>query len=129
LIECKCGCGAVIKARSRYGKFVQYKKGHMHMGKRGEISTGWKKGRTISSEGYVYVYVPEHPRTSKKFPYVREHIVVMEKHLGRNLTYDDIVHHINGKKDDNRIENLELTTRSIHASKHRSKSYSCCKRP
>jgi len=63
-------------------------------------------GRYKRPNGYIMVFQKGHPRASKN--YVFEHIVVMEKHLGRYLTLDENVHHKNGVKDDNSIKNLEL---------------------
>jgi HNH endonuclease len=55
-------------------------------------------------------WVPGHPRAGKG-AYVFEHILVMEQLLGRYLLPDETVHHLNGVRDDNRPENLELRTR------------------
>lgn len=57
----------------------------------------------------------EHPRRDKN-NYIQEHILVMEQKIGRYLDYKrEEVHHINGNRVDNRIENLKLMSKSEHA--------------
>jgi hypothetical protein len=66
---------------------------------------------------YRFIKVPHHPY-KRKDGTLLEHRYIMEQHIGRYLTKDDIVHHINGIVDDNRIENLQLLSRGEHTSLH-----------
>lgn len=56
---------------------------------------------------------------------VAEHRDMMERHLGRQLHVDDVVHHKDGNKTNNVIENLEVLPRALHTSLHRPKRKPC----
>lgn len=106
---CECGCGELAGA---YERFVR---GHSHRGKpRPDLGDG----RYINRFGYVLVRNPDHPEARKYGGYVLEHRLVMERTLGRPLTTDEGVHHMNHVKDDNRPENLMLVNRVEHGQKH-----------
>ena len=75
---------------------------------------GHKKKRC---DGYIAIYCPNHKKANKE-GYVMEHDLIMESHIGRSLTGDEVVHHKNKIRDDNRIENLQLMTKSDHARLH-----------
>jgi hypothetical protein len=80
---------------------------------KGHRSTAWSGGRIKDKYGYIQIWMPQHPN-AKLAGYVHEHRLRMSEYLGRPLTEQESVHHKNGIKDDNRIENLELMTKRVH---------------
>lgn len=80
-------------------------------GKRGAArGAAYKGGRFSSAYGYTKVLTQD--------GYAFERRLAMEKKLGRSLRRDEVVHHINGDKSDNRPENLEPLSRSEHTRHH-----------
>lgn len=72
------------------------------------------KPAVLDHYGYVRIYEPEHPRSTKA-GWVHEHRLVVERILGRQLSPDEHVHHLNGTKDDNRPENLQVLSHGEHS--------------
>ncbi len=118
--------GHVPWSKNKKGICFNSGRTHFKKGQTGKKCINWKGGKKIS-RGYVSLYSPEHPFCTNQ-GYIRRSRLVMEKHLGRYLTPEEIVHHkgikypIGSIKNiqDDRIENLKLfQNRSIHTKFHR----------
>lgn len=93
-----------------------WNKGMVWQEMRGVNNPNWKGGKKLSN-GYVFVYCPKHPYSSKN--YYPLHRLVCELALRRYLSKSEEPHHINGIKSDNRPENLYLfPNKSEHIKYH-----------
>lgn len=102
------------KGNPMFGK-DSWNKGKKRPEIQGENHPNWKGGYSINPNGYK-VYESEKYTKGNK---LAEHRIVMEKYLGRKLKSEEIVHHKNHNKLDNRIENLEIVDRATHMNIHR----------
>jgi len=109
---CECGCGLRTKlakvndprkgrVKGRPNRFI-----HGHSG-RGKNHGAWKGGVIIDGLGYRMVKRRGHPRANAQ-GYVREHLLIVERALGKPVPRSAVVHHINGTEGDNRPCNLVL---------------------
>src|ERR1035437_7181431 len=78
--------------------------------KAGPDQPNWKTGSYINHKGYRVLSI------SGK--YILEHVYIMEKHLNRKLLKHEIVHHKDGNRLNNTLDNLEVMTRSAHSKLH-----------
>lgn len=104
--KCRCDCGVVCtkegaKLMAAAVRSCGCLLPDVAMQRRGSSHHNWSGGRVVSAGGYVYVL-------TRSGRYEFEHRLVMEQSLGRSLLSSETVHHVNGKRNDNRIENLEL---------------------
>jgi len=76
-------------------------------------SPNWSKGSGITSDGYVWIYVTDRERNQYKL-----HRYLMEAKIGRRLKQNEVVHHKDGNKLNNSLENLQLMTRAEHNQLH-----------
>lgn len=118
--QCRCDCGTIKTIRSRDLVANTTKRcgcllsemARQKMRRTGADSAAWKGGRHITPHGYVClarrIALKLYPHCNASSKGINEHIAVMSQHLGRPLQDGETIHHKNGIRTDNRIENLEL---------------------
>lgn len=101
------GCNDPIKARGWCNRHYHAWKRHGDPKKRVNAPRGQGPWRLEPTSGYVRAYRPDHPNAARDGQ-ILQHIYIMSEHLGRPLRKGETVHHKNGVRSDNDIDNLEL---------------------
>lgn len=82
------------------------------------IQSWHQRDRDISYNGYILIWVPEHPKSFSGGWYY-EHVLVVEKSLNRLIKHNETIHHIDEDKRNNQSYNLFLCSRYQHDKAHR----------
>jgi hypothetical protein len=117
---CKCGCKEPIKNGNKF-KHGHNRRGLVHSNsiRRGLNNNKWRGGKRTDVYGYNWLTKKDHPFCDSN-GYVREHRLIYEDHHKCCLLPWILIHHINGIKNDNRIENLLPMTQQEHTKLHHS---------
>lgn len=107
--KCLC-CGKIFRPYNQIVKTCSRECGYS-IRKNGAETRRVKESWYKDKRGYIkgHIWIDEHTKI-----FVKQHRYFMENHLGRKLLASEDVHHINGIKDDNRIENLQVIDHSEH---------------
>ena len=123
LVFCACGCGTTMERLDKYGRVRDFIHNHHrngHKAKPGEYdnragvnASNWKGGICKHKDGYIMILSRGHPFEDSRH-YVMEHRLIWERHNNAILLPWADVHHINGDKKDNRIQNIRAMMKRDH---------------
>jgi hypothetical protein len=109
-LYCSRDCYYESKIGKRTSTDTEFKIGH--------IPANFKEGNLINSQGYILELCKDHPKANRH-GYVQQHRLIVERHIGRYLKNEELIHHIDGNKQNNDISNLYLfESNSSHAKYH-----------